>query len=130
MKILVGYDELGAVSGAIALALKHAKAFDAEVDVLASLEEGTENDIKDISGAEKGLEKIKLYFEKEKISCKTHLMIRGVTPGEDLVSFSKENKIDEIIIGVKRRSKVGKLLFGSTAQYVILEAHCPVVTVK
>jgi len=130
MKILVGYDELGAVSSAIALALKHAKAFDAEVDVLTSLEEGTENNIKDISGAEKGLEKVKQYFDKEKISCKTHLLIRGVTPGEDLISFAKENKIDEIIIGVKRRSKVGKLIFGSTAQYVILEAHCPVVTVK
>ncbi|MFO7665870.1 MAG: universal stress protein [Desulfobacterales bacterium] len=130
MKILVGYDELGAVSSAIALALKHAKAFDAEVELLTSLEEGTENDIKDIAKAEKGLEKIKQYFEKENITCKTHLLIRGVTPGEDLVSFAKENKIDEIIIGVKRRSKVGKLIFGSTAQYVILEAHCPVVTVK
>ncbi len=130
MKILVGYDELGAVSSALALAVKHAKAFDAEVDVVTSLEEGTENDIQDISAAEKGLENAKQYFEKEKISCKTHLMIRGVKPGEDLVSFAKENKIDEIIIGVKRRSKVGKLVFGSTAQYVILEAPCPVVSVK
>lgn len=130
MKILVGYDELGAVSNALALALKHAKAFGAEVEVLTSLEEGTENEIQDISAAEKGLEYAKQYFEKEKISCKTHLMIRGVSPGEDLVSFAKEKKIDEIIIGVKKRSKVGKLLFGSTAQYVILEAHCPVVTIK
>ena len=130
MKILVGYYELDAKSRALALALKHAKAFDAEVDVVTSLEEGTESDIKDISAAEKGLESAKQYFEKEKIFCKTHLMIRGVTPGEDLVSFAKENGIDEIIIGVKRRSKVGKLLFGSTAQYVILNAHCPVVTVK
>jgi len=130
MKILVGYDELGAVSSALALSVKHAKAFDAEVDVLTSLEEGTENEIQDISAAEKGLEYAKQYLEKEKISCKTHLMIRGVTPGEDLVSFARENKIDEIIIRVRRKSKVGKLLFGSTAQYVILEAHCPVVTVK
>ncbi len=130
MKILVGYDELGAESRILAVALKHAKAFGAEVDVVTSLEEGTESDIQDISAAEKGLEKIKEYFEKEKISCRTHLMIRGVTPGEDLVSFAKENKTDEIIIGVKKRSKVGKLLFGSTAQYVILEADCPVVTVK
>ena len=130
MKILVGYDELGAESRILAVALKHAKAFDAEVDVVTSLEEGTESDIQDISAAEKGLEKVKQYFEKENISCRTHLMIRGVTPGEDLVSFAKENKTDEIIIGVKKRSKVGKLLFGSTAQYVILEADCPVVTVK
>jgi nucleotide-binding universal stress UspA family protein len=33
-------------------------------------------------------------------------------------------------VGVKRRSKVGKLLMGSTAQYVVLQADCPVVTVK
>jgi nucleotide-binding universal stress UspA family protein len=53
-----------------------------------------------------------------------------MTPGEDLVDYAGENGIDEIIIGIKRRSKVGKLLFGSNAQYVILKAPCPVVTVK
>ena len=49
------------------------------------------------------------------------------TPGERLAN---ENGIDEVIIGVHRRSKVGKLVFGSTAQYVILNAPCPVVAVK
>lgn len=130
MKILVAYNDLGIENNILTVALRHAKAFNAEVDVLTSLEEGTESDIKNIASAEKSLEKVKKYFEKEKISCKTHLLIRGVTPGEDLVSFAKDNAIDEIIIGVKRRSKVGKLLFGSNAQYVILQASCPVVTVK
>ena len=39
-------------------------------------------------------------------------------------------KIDEIIIGVRKRTKVGKLLLGSTAQYVVLHAPCPVITIK
>jgi len=56
--------------------------------------------------------------------------VRGLQPGEDLVQYAEENQIDQIIIGVRQRSKVGKLLFGSTAQYVILEAPCPVVSVK
>ncbi len=56
--------------------------------------------------------------------------MRGFEAGEDLVRFAKEKDVGEIIIGVRSRSKVGKLLFGSTAQMVILEAHCPVLTVK
>ena len=39
----------------------------------------------------------------------THLLIRGMSPGEDIVAFAKEQEVDSIIIGVKRRSKVGKV---------------------
>ena len=47
-----------------------------------------------------------------------------------MVEFAKENQIDGIVMGAARRSRVGKLIFGSTAQYVVLEAHCPVLMVK
>ena len=58
------------------------------------------------------------------------MTVRGLEPGEDLVQFAEENKIDQIIVGIRRRSKVQKLVFGSNAQYVILEAPCPVLSVK
>ena len=74
--------------------------------------------------------KIKADFERDGIACEVHASVSYQSPGEDLVNFAKENQVDEIIIGVRRRSKVGKLVFGSTAQYVILEAPCPVLSVK
>jgi nucleotide-binding universal stress UspA family protein len=130
MKILVGYDGTNSAKEALNLAKSHAKAFGASIEVVTSMQKGTESDRNDIEQAERGLEYAKSLFEKADISCNTHLLIRGLSPGEDLVEFANENQIKEIVVGVKRRSKVGKLLMGSTAQYVILKADCPVITVK
>ena len=60
----------------------------------------------------------------------TQLLISAYDVGEQLVDFAKRNNIDQIFIGIIKKSKVGKLLFGSTAQYVILSASCPVVTIQ
>lgn len=130
MRILVGYDGTNAAKEALNLAKFHAKSFGASIDVVTSMEKGTENQREDIEQAERGLEWAKSFFEENGIACNTHLLIRGMAPGEDLVEFAAENKVDEIVVGVKRSSKVGKLLMGSTAQYVILKAKCPVVSVK
>ena len=130
MKILVGYDGSNAAKDALVLAKKHAKAFEARVFVLSSLEKGNEDQLPKIQQAERDLEYAKNFFEKDNIPCETHLLIRGLSPGEDLIEFANENEIDEIIVGVKRRSNVGKLIFGSNARYVIMEANCPVVTIK
>ena len=130
MKIVVGYDGTSAAKEALDLAKIHAKAFGATVEVVTSMEKGTEDQREEIEQAERGLEWAKSLFEENNIECGTHLLIRGMAPGEDLVEFAKESSADEIIVGVKRRSKVGKLLMGSTAQFVILQAACPVVSVK
>ena len=130
MKILVGYDGSNVAFHALKLARKHARAFDAKIDVVHSFEKSDESNMQDIKDAEDGLAYAKTFFEDDKIPCETHLRVRGLSPGEDLVEFAKQNEIDEIIIGVIRRSNVGKLIFGSTARYVILSAPCPVVTVK
>ena len=72
----------------------------------------------------------RINLETQGIEFDTHILVRGLAPGEDIVQYAEEKQVDEIIIGIKKRSKVGKLVFGSTAQYVILEAHCPVLSLK
>ena len=129
MKILVGYDRSNVAKEALELAKKHAKVFDSKVFILTSLAQSNELQIEDIQRAEHEMEYMITSLKKDDISCETQAIVSLLSPGEDLVQFAKENEIDEIIIGVRRRSKVGKLIFGSTAQFVILNAPCPVVSV-
>lgn len=130
MKILVGFDGSKITDDIIKLTHKHAKAFKADVYIMTSLDQGPELKKENIDKAESKLEKLETSFKADDIPCNTKASVSFQSAGEDLVQFVKDNAVDEIIIGVKRRSKVGKLIFGSTAQYVILNAPCPVVSVK
>ncbi len=130
MKILVGYKGTNVGKDLMDIAVKHAKAFDGQILIVTSMVGGDKAEKQKIVDTEKNLEQAKAYFNDFGINSETHLLIRGLEAGEDIVNFAREMKVDEIIIGVRSRSKVGKLIFGSTAQIVILDAHCPVLTVK
>ena len=130
MEIMVGFNDSRVAKDALDIALQHAQAFNARVHIVTSLVSGIDIPKKEFDRIEKKLEYAESLFKDKKIPCKTHLLVRGLQAGEDLIKLANETDIDEIIVGVKRRSKVGKFLFGSTTQYVILHATCPVVTIK
>ncbi|MBW2141118.1 MAG: universal stress protein [Deltaproteobacteria bacterium] len=130
MKIMVGYDGSGAKE-ALKLAKLHAEAFKAsKLYVLSSLEGDTQGQVANLEKAEQDLAYAEVFLKNSEFETETKLVTFGLSPGEALVEFAKENEVDEIIIGIVKTSKVGKLVFGSTAQYVILKSPCPVVTVK
>jgi nucleotide-binding universal stress UspA family protein len=130
VKFLVGYNGSNEAEAALKEAQKHANVFDADIYIVTSLVQGHDLSKEDIGKAEGELEYLRTPFNIDNIHCETYVSVSYLTPGEDLVQFAKDNNIDEAFIGVKKRSAVGKLMFGSTAQYVILNAPCPVVAVK
>ncbi len=130
MKIMVAYDSMVESKEALRIAKRHAAMYNASVDIVTSMLLADDNSQEKVGETKQSLEYAKTLLDVEKISCSTHLLIRGLGIGEDLVKFAIENDIDEIFVGIKKKSKVGKLLLGSTAQYLILKAPCPVVTVR
>jgi nucleotide-binding universal stress UspA family protein len=130
MKILVAYDGSKVTKEALQLAIKHAGAFKGSILLVHSMVGGPEIPRKEFEAAEKDLQQQEIMLKGDGISCETLLSVRGLEAGEDMVRIATEKKVDEIIIGLQRKSKVGKLLFGSNAQYIILNAPCPVVTIR
>jgi nucleotide-binding universal stress UspA family protein len=130
MNILVAYDGTKEAKEAARLAVAHVKAFDGRVVLAYSMVGGPEIPRIEFERAEKELQSQAIALKEAGVDCETILSVRGLATGEDIVKLAEEKAAEEIIIGIQRTSKVGKLLFGSTAQYVILNAPCPVVTVR
>ena len=56
--------------------------------------------------------------------------VRGREPWEEIVDLLHEVNADLCVIGVRRRSAVGKMLMGSNAHHILIEAPCHVLSVK
>lgn len=59
-----------------------------------------------------------------------HVPLAARRPAHALLGVADEVGADLIVIGMRRRSRVGKLVLGSTAQEVLLDSVCDVLSVK
>ncbi|WP_295657621.1 universal stress protein [uncultured Nocardioides sp.] len=54
----------------------------------------------------------------------------GADVAEEILAVAREVRAEALVIGVRHRSQVGKMLMGSVATRLLMEAPCPVVAVK
>jgi len=130
MKFLVAYSGSVEAKAALRLAVEHASLFKAKVFVITSMEGGHSEKPADIARVNQALKEVRQQLDDAGLDHEVHETARGLTPGEDIVRFAKENAIGHIYVGIEKRSRTRKLLLGSTAQYIILKATCPVITIK
>ena len=129
MKILIGYDGSDMSQRALSVAQKRAKSLNAELHVFAAT--ASANGDKPKAGQlQTGLKDAKMTCTACGIDCKIHMADHKQNPAESILKYAADNAIEEIVIGLRKRSQLGKLLFGSTARQILLEASCPVLIVK
>ena len=130
MKFIVAYNGTDESKLALELAKKHAYLFNAKILVVSSSEGGRGEKPEDVSKIKLELDAVQKELRNEGIDGEADHLARGLTAGEDLVRFAEENDADHIYVGIRKKSRTQKLIMGSTAQYIILKAKCPVISVK
>ncbi len=130
MKFLVGYNGSDVARAALTLARTNAEIFGATVFVVTSMGGGRKEKPEEIVKVTEDLERAERFLKEKGVACEIHQLARGMSPGEDLVCFAEENDIDQVFVGVEKKSRTQKIIVGSTAQYIILKSPCPVVSVN
>ena len=127
MKILVGYTPTPEGVAAFDFAVGHAKLTDAHLTVLNTGKNGNYSDpvfatSEDIDAVESELGGSGLEYEIRRPN-------DGLSATDSILGVSEEIGADLLVIGLRKRSAVGKLITGSTAQAVLLNAPVPVICV-
>ena len=128
--IVVGYVPKPEGKAALRRAAEEARLRGSRLVVVNSHRGGREFDRDDAIESEAQLEEVKNELKDAEVEHEVRQLVRGMDPAEDLVNVAEEVDAEFIVIGLRRRSPVGKLILGSNAQRVLLDAPCPVLAVK
>ena len=123
MAIVVGYIPTKEGAAALVRAGEEAVLRGTDLVVINSTRDGAGEDSEQ-------LQRLGDDLKAQGVTVTVRQLIRGNEPAEDLISVADEISAELIVIGLRRRTPVGKLILGSNAQRILLDAPCPVLAVK
>ncbi|HEU0285879.1 MAG TPA: universal stress protein [Nocardioidaceae bacterium] len=128
--IVVGYVPKSEGRAALRRAVEEAQLRKAKLVIVNSHRGGRDFDQDDAMDTEAQLQEVRDQLKDSGVEHEIRQLVRGMDPAEDLISVAEEVSADFVVIGLRRRTPVGKLILGSNAQRVLLDATCPVLAVK
>lgn len=129
--IVVGYVLTSEGQAALDWAIAEAKRNSSRLVIIHSSRGGDHDKDEDVIAYRQAGERIERRLLDEGVTdFRLAGLVLGNKPVEDIVEVAKSEHADLIVIGVRRRSSLGKLILGSNAQAIIMESPCPVVTIR
>lgn len=125
-KILLAYVPSATSEAAFAFAVEEAERRDASLLVLASErapDPRKARGVTDQRPLQERLEETGLGFELRTVP-------KRDDPADDILDAVEHDDVDLVILGIRKRTPIGKILLGSTSQRVAIESPVPVVMVK
>lgn len=76
------------------------------------------------------VEKLEEFLSTQEISAEFKQFVRGKSAVDEINELVESRDISVLVIGLRKRTAVGKLLLGSVAQELLMTVSCPVLCVK
>lgn len=130
MTIVVGFVPTKEGRAALGRAVDEARSRGSRLVVVNSNRGARDFDPEAARLAEAELEQVTADLRASGTEVEVRQLVRGNEPAEDLIAAANETGADLIVIGLRRRTPVGKLILGSNAQRILLDAPCAVLAVK
>lgn len=130
MAIVVGFIPTPEGQAALVRAALEARVRRTELIVVSSHDPAQERDRAAVARFEEELDAASKRLAEDGLAYEVRRFDRGRLPSEELVTVAEEVDADFIVIGLRRRSAVGKFILGSQAQQILMDATCPVLSVK
>ncbi len=128
MSVIVGYRPTPEGKAALERAVDEARRSGDRLLVINSAEEPAESPGQ--ISAEHRVDALSQRLEVDGIDHDIRQLDANDDPAESIIASVADPAKDLIVIGLRRRTPVGKLILGSVAQEVLLGAECPVLAVK
>ena len=127
--IVVGCVDTPEGRAALRRGVEEAKLRNSRLIVVNSSREGPQSTY-DARIADEVLESARTELDGLGIDYDVRGLVRGLEVAEDVVDVAHAEQADLLVIGLRRRSPVGKLILGSNSQRILLDADCAVLAVK
>ncbi len=128
--VVVGYVPKPEGEAAVDQGIAEAKLRGTTLVVVNSHRGGREYDDGASARNDQDLHALETKLKESGLEYDVRQLVRGFEPAEDLIGIAEDCDADLIVIGLRRRTPVGKLILGSNAQRILLDAPCPVLAVK
>jgi nucleotide-binding universal stress UspA family protein len=130
VRIVAGFLRSDEGRAALDRAIEETRLRGGELLVVHSMRGGSRDEEEQVLSYREEFEQLERRLADEEITYRLVEYARGNSPAEDLLKAAAEEDGSLIVIGIRRRSAVGKLVLGSNAQDILLQADCPVLAVK
>lgn len=127
--VVVGFIRSPEGEAAVAAAVEEVRRRGGRLVVVHS-SKGGDQEAGEVIADRDALEALEARLRGDGVEVVVRDFARGNDPSEDLIDVADKEHAALIVIGLRRRSPVGKLLMGSNAQQILLTADCPVLAVK
>jgi len=76
------------------------------------------------------VERVERILKNSGLNAELKQFVRGKSAVEEIESLVESLHVSVLVIGLRKRSPVGKLIMGSVAQEILLTVPCPILAVK